>query len=122
MKHYLLSAALLFTAGHSAAFSQETHKRIVIDAVNYMAKNPTTTRYAKLQAYAQANGMSVSQLANVLGQAAFDVDDFEDTFFLRCYHGRLCASTAVGSCRKYRKVYKLLALSKPHTGSRYSWQ
>ncbi|GEK08401.1 phospholipase C/P1 nuclease family protein [Pseudoalteromonas peptidolytica] len=81
MKHYLLSAALLFTAGHSAAFSQETHKRIVIDAVNYMAKNPTTTRYAKLQAYAQANGMSVSELANVLGQAAFDVDDFEDTFF-----------------------------------------
>ncbi|WP_462155112.1 phospholipase C/P1 nuclease family protein [Pseudoalteromonas piscicida] len=81
MKKYLLPLALVAAAGQSHAFSQETHKRIVIDAVNYMAQNPTTTQYAKLQAYAQANGMSVSALANLLGQAAYDVDDFEDTFF-----------------------------------------
>lgn len=81
MKKYLLPLALVVAAGQSHAFSQETHKRIVIDAVNYMAQNPTRTQYAKLQAYAQANGMSVSALANLLGQAAYDVDDFEDTFF-----------------------------------------
>ncbi|QTL34173.1 phospholipase [Pseudoalteromonas viridis] len=81
MKIQLLLCALTLASTGAQAFSQETHKRIVIDAVNYMAQNPSTTQYAKLQAYAQSHGMSVSQLAEVMGQAAYDVDDFEDTFF-----------------------------------------
>lgn len=81
MKKLFLLCALTLTASGAHAFSQETHKRIVIDAVNYMAQNPSTTQFAKLQAYAQSHGMSVAQLADVMGQAAYDVDDFEDTFF-----------------------------------------
>ncbi|WP_105167042.1 phospholipase [Pseudoalteromonas sp. T1lg23B] len=81
MKKIILCAALGMATLNAHAFSQETHKRIVIDAVNYMAQNPSTTQYQKLASYAAANNMSVSALAQLLGQAAYDVDDFEDTFF-----------------------------------------
>ncbi|WP_440055423.1 phospholipase [Pseudoalteromonas sp. T1lg65] len=80
MLKYLLPVAAIAATSETVAFSQETHKRIVIDAVNYMAQNPSQTQYAKLRAYAQANGLTVQQLAELLGQAAYDVDDFEDTF------------------------------------------
>ncbi|MBD1581466.1 phospholipase [Pseudoalteromonas sp. S16_S37] len=81
MKKIILCSLLSVAALNAEAFSQETHKRIVIDAVNYMAQNPTTTEYQKLEQYARANNMSVTALAQLLGQAAYDVDDFEDTFF-----------------------------------------
>ncbi|CAH9059721.1 hypothetical protein PSECIP111854_02463 [Pseudoalteromonas sp. CIP111854] len=81
MKKIILCALLGTLALNVHAFSQETHKRIVVDAVNYMAQNPSSTQYQKLSQYAQANNMSVASLAQLLGQAAFDVDDFEDTFF-----------------------------------------
>lgn len=78
----LLVGAL--TAGlwtqESAAWSQITHKRIVQDAFSYMAANPTTTQYAKWKQIAQASGLTLSQLGEKLGQGAFDVDDFEDTY------------------------------------------
>jgi len=77
----VLSAGLALAAADASAFSQETHKRIVIDAVNYMKNNPTTTNYAKLAAAAAAAGYTVDQMANVLGQGAYDVDDFMDTYF-----------------------------------------
>ncbi|KZN42565.1 hypothetical protein [Pseudoalteromonas luteoviolacea] len=81
MKKLLFLSALVVSAGNVHAFSQETHKRIVIDAVNYMAQNPNTTEFNKLQNFAQSKGMTVSQLGELMGQAAYDVDDFEDTFF-----------------------------------------
>ncbi|CAM4010366.1 phospholipase [Pseudoalteromonas byunsanensis] len=81
MKKIILCATLGVATLNAHAFSQETHKRIVIDAVNYMAQNPSTTQYQKLANYAAANNMSISALAQLLGQAAYDVDDFEDTFF-----------------------------------------
>jgi hypothetical protein len=46
-----LICGLTLAAGvvtQAQAFSQETHKRIAIDAVNYMKANPSTTNYAKL--------------------------------------------------------------------------
>ncbi|MBB1384678.1 phospholipase [Pseudoalteromonas sp. SG45-5] len=90
MKKILTSAIILLTSINQAhAFSQETHKRIVIDAVSYMEQNPQSTQYAALSQYALQNKMSVSQLAELLGQAAYDVDDFEDTF--------LCGAIT-GSC------------------------
>jgi len=49
------------------AFSQETHKRIAIDAVNYMKANPTTTNYAKLLNGATKAGLTIDQFANALG-------------------------------------------------------
>lgn len=77
----LLAGATLTLATTSAqAWVQETHKRIVIDAVNYMQANPTTTNYAKLATAAQSAGYSVDQFAQVLGQGAYDVDAFQDTY------------------------------------------
>ncbi|BBN80861.1 phospholipase C [Pseudoalteromonas sp. A25] len=81
MKKIILCSLLCVASLNTHAFSQETHKRIVIDAVNYMAQNPASTEYQKLVQYAQTNNMSVTALAQLLGQAAYDVDDFEDTFF-----------------------------------------
>jgi hypothetical protein len=72
------------------AFSQETHKRIAIDAVNYMKANPSTTNYAKLLAGATKAGITIDQMAATLGQGAYDVDDFLDTY--------LCGATT-GSCQ-----------------------
>ncbi|MBB1410912.1 phospholipase [Pseudoalteromonas sp. SG44-17] len=81
MKKQFLTALLLICTSQAQAFSQETHKRIVIDAVNYMQQHPSSTQFSALSQYAQQNNMTVTQLAEVLGQAAYDVDDFEDTFF-----------------------------------------
>ena len=74
----LLTAALL--ASPVQAFQQVTHKRIAIDAVAYMRDNPDTTEYAKLKAWVNAAGYTVDQFAEVLGQGAYDVDDFQDTY------------------------------------------
>ena len=83
MKHTLalsVSAALTIGAMNAEAFTQPTHKRIVKDAISYMAAHPDTTEYNKLAAAAQAAGYSMEQFAEVLGQGAYDVDDFADTF------------------------------------------
>ncbi|WP_105101714.1 phospholipase [Microbulbifer pacificus] len=81
MKRLLISG--LFTvlmASEAQAFQQITHKRIVIDAVAYMRDHPDTTEYAKLKAWVNAAGYTVDQFAEVLGQGAYDVDDFQDTY------------------------------------------
>lgn len=72
-----LAAAPLTEA---SAFAQETHKRIAMDAVRYMQQNPTTTNYAKLLAGLTKAGYTVDQFAEQLGQGAYDVDDFADTY------------------------------------------
>lgn len=90
---YKLVCSLTLAAGvttQAQAFSQETHKRIAIDAVNYMKANPNTTNYAKVLAAATKAGMTIDQFANTLGQGAYDVDDFMDTY--------LCGATT-GSCQ-----------------------
>lgn len=66
-------------ATDAQAWSQITHKRIVQDAFRYMEANPNTTQYARWKQIAQASGMSLTQIADLLGQGAYDVDDFEDT-------------------------------------------
>ena len=83
MKNLLIAAGAslaLLASAQAEAFTQETHKRIVIDAVNYMKNNPDSTNYAKLVAMANRAGISIEELAERLGQGAYDVDDFEDTF------------------------------------------
>lgn len=82
----LIAGAMLFSP-QSHAFKQVTHKRIVEDAVQYMALHPTTTNYNKLVQLANSAGISVTELANRLGQGAYDVDDFEDTFFCGAVSG-----------------------------------
>ena len=74
-----LGAGLMLGSLQSQAFTQPTHKRLVEDAVAYMAAHPDTTNFAKLAATAQAAGYTIEQFANALGQGARDVDDFADT-------------------------------------------
>ncbi|MBL8297219.1 MAG: hypothetical protein JNN30_02620 [Rhodanobacteraceae bacterium] len=76
----MIVGALAFSvAGQAHAWAQETHRRIVLDAVQYMKNNPATTRYAALAAWAQSASISIDQLAQILAQSAYDVDDFADT-------------------------------------------
>ena len=82
MNYALLSGAVvaaLITPG-AEAFQQVTHKRIAMDAVAYMAAHPETTEYNKLKAWVNAAGFTMTQFAEVLGQGAYDVDDFQDTY------------------------------------------
>lgn len=62
------------------AWSQDTHKRIVQDAIRYMQAHRAETQIARLEAVASAAGLPLTQLADTLGQGAYDVDDFEDTY------------------------------------------
>lgn len=88
---WLASAALALLATQSAqAFTQETHRRIVLDAVDYMKANPDTTNYQKLLTGVTRSGYTIEQFAQALGQGAYDVDDFADTY--------LCGATT-GSCQ-----------------------
>lgn len=72
-------AAAMFST-QASAFQQITHKRIAQDAVAYMQANPSTTNYAQLEAWVSAAGMTITQFAEVIGQGAYDVDDFQDTY------------------------------------------
>lgn len=91
------TALLSVSAMNANAWTQETHKRIVIDAVRYMESNPTTTEYNRLKAVANASGYTIDQFAEALGQGAYDVDDFEDTF--------ICGAVT-GDCQ-YAPVWSL---------------
>lgn len=96
-KHYVLitTLALCATGTQAHAFAQSTHKQIVIDAVEYMRLHPDTTAYDKLEAIANAAGYTVEQAADMIGQGAYDVDDFNDTFFCGNVTG-LCAGSHFG--------------------------
>jgi len=94
MKNGWMAAALgltVFAASAPAqAWQQETHRRIVLDAVSYMKNNPGTTNYNKLLAGVTRAGYSIDQFAAALGQGAYDVDDFADTY--------ICGATT-GNCQ-----------------------
>lgn len=80
MKRIIIAALPCLLASQAQAFTQDTHKRIVVDAVAYMQAHPDTTQYGRLVQYASQAGLTVDQLAERLGQGAYDVDDFEDTY------------------------------------------
>lgn len=83
-----LAVSTVCTPAH--AWQQETHRRIVLDAVNYMKANPGSTNYNKLLAGVTRAGYTMEQFAAALGQGAYDVDDFADTY--------LCGATT-GNCQ-----------------------
>ncbi|HYD78666.1 MAG TPA: phospholipase [Paucimonas sp.] len=90
MKAKLSAIALMFCVSASAhAWNTETHRRIVIDAVQFMKANPGITNYAKLQAGVTRAGYTIEQFAQALGQGAVDPDYFADTY--------ICGSTT-GFC------------------------
>ncbi|WP_105213663.1 phospholipase [Pseudoalteromonas sp. T1lg22] len=105
MKQPLIFGALLVAAitTDAQAYSQQTHKRIVLDAIAYMQQNQSSTAYAKLQQYAQQHNMSVAALAELLGQAAYDVDDFEDTFFCGAMSGSCVQAPVWGAAESIVK-------------------
>lgn len=73
-------ATLLCSMAPAHAFLQETHRRIAIDAVTFMKNNPDTTNYKTLEAGLARAGYTVDQFATAMGQGAYDVDDFADTY------------------------------------------
>jgi hypothetical protein len=75
-----LAFTLLSGATPTQAFTQETHRRIVLDAVKFMQANPGITNYPKLLDGATRAGYSIDQFAQVIAQAAYDVDSFADTY------------------------------------------
>ncbi|WP_196137249.1 phospholipase [Aliikangiella sp. G2MR2-5] len=79
-KRIIIGLLFLSLSNPTFAYKQETHKRIVLDAIAYMKAHPETTAYNKLKAVALAAGITVEELAQRLGQGAYDVDDFADTF------------------------------------------
>ena len=91
-----LTASVALASTTASAWSQETHRRIAIDAVNYMKNHPTTTNYAKLAAAAQRSGYTIEQVATILGQGAYDVDDFMDTYLCGAVTGDCQAAPVWG--------------------------
>lgn len=84
----LLAGLVLFLyAGFAAAWSQDTHKRIVMDAIRYMEANPGEHQINRWRTVAAAAGLTLEQVADRLGQGAFDVDDFEDTYLCGAVSG-----------------------------------
>ncbi|MGK8709001.1 hypothetical protein ACRS5L_21575 [Metapseudomonas otitidis] len=73
------SLVLCALAGQAHAWSQPTHKNIVKDALAYM--NSAYATEEMRQAYAFYVGAAGSEVkaGEILGRAAYDVDDFRDT-------------------------------------------
>ncbi|MEC5163618.1 MULTISPECIES: hypothetical protein [unclassified Janthinobacterium] len=95
MKKNLIAAAVamasvLLVNAPAHAWAQETHRRIVLDAVEFMKNNPGQTNYGKLLTGVTRAGYSIEQFATALGQGAYDVDDFVDTY--------LCGAST-GNCQ-----------------------
>jgi hypothetical protein len=72
------------------AWNTATHKRIVLDAVQFMKTHPNQTSYAKLVAGVTKAGYTMDQFAEAIGQGAHDVDYFQDTY--------ICGATT-GNCQ-----------------------
>ncbi len=99
----LSMSVALTMAAETHAFQQITHKRIAIDAVNYMQANPSTTNFNKLQAVANASGYTIAEFAEVLGQGAYDVDDFSDTFICGAVTGDCVEAPVWGAAESIAK-------------------
>lgn len=95
MKKNLIAAAIavasvLLVNAPARAWAQETHRRIALDAVEFMKNNPDLSNYTKLLAGVTRAGYTIEQFATALGQGAYDVDDFVDTY--------LCGAST-GNCQ-----------------------
>lgn len=53
--------------------------------------------------YAAQNNLTISELAELLGQAAYDVDDFEDTFFCGAITGSCVQAPVWGAAQSIVK-------------------
>lgn len=92
----LAATTTLMAAAPAQAFTQETHRRIVLDAVNFMRANPGLTNYQKLLTGAQRAGYTIDQFAQAIAQGAYDVDAFSDTFICGAITGDCVNAPAWG--------------------------
>lgn len=83
-------ALALMACVPAKAWNTETHRRIVLDAVQFMKTHPEQTNYARLLAGVTRAGYTMDQFAAAIGQGAHDVDYFEDTY--------ICGATT-GNCQ-----------------------
>lgn len=73
------SLVLCALAGQAHAWSQPTHKNIVKDALAYMNSPYATEEMRQAYAFYVGAAGSEAKAGEILGQAAYDVDDFRDT-------------------------------------------
>ncbi|WP_205577769.1 hypothetical protein, partial [Pseudomonas aeruginosa] len=66
-------------ASQANAWSQPTHKNIVKDALAFMNSSYATEEMRQAYRFYVSAAGSEAQAGEILGQAAFDVDDFKDT-------------------------------------------
>lgn len=74
------AATFLLAPAPAQAHTQNVHRRLVLDAVEFMRTHPGSTNYSKLLTGVQRSGYTMDQFAQVIAQAAYDVDDFADTY------------------------------------------
>ncbi|ATQ76771.1 phospholipase [Massilia violaceinigra] len=79
------------------AWNTETHRQIVLDAVQFMKTHPNQTKYAKLLAGVNKAGYTMDQFAAAIGQGAHDVDYFQDTYLCGATTGNCQTSPAWGA-------------------------
>ena len=99
---------LLSLSQQATAWTQPTHKQLVVDAVTYMENHPESTQWNKLKAILDASGISKAVFADVLGQAAYDVDSFEDTYICGAITGdcvRAPVYNALSSLTQYTSFW-----------------
>ncbi|WP_284620797.1 phospholipase [Aquabacterium humicola] len=96
-RRFAVVLLVAFWAGLPAhAFSPETHRRIVLDAVKFMRANPDVTNYQKLLNGVTKAGFSIDQFAQVIAQGAHDVDYFADTYICGAITGDCVGAPAWG--------------------------
>ncbi|CAA0112433.1 Uncharacterised protein [BD1-7 clade bacterium] len=92
----LTLALACFSASTCFAFTQPTHKRIVLDAIDYVKAHPDKHKYQVIEAAARAAGYNLEAFAEAMGQGAYDVDDFADTYLCGAMTGDCVMTPAYG--------------------------
>jgi len=99
MKNLLLPTAVLIglaTMTNAHAFKEDTHRRIVVDAVHYMQRHPDATNYARLLSGVTRAGYTIESFTDAVSRAAADVDRFADTYLCGAISGRCASAPAWG--------------------------
>lgn len=110
-------ALAMFVSASAHAWNIETHRRLVLDAVQFMKANPGTTNYAKLLSGVTRAGYTMDQFAAVIGQGAHDVDLFQDTYLCGAITGD-CVSSPVWGLANNLARYSSFWHFQDHTGGR----
>lgn len=79
MKTIITALSLALVSSNALAWSQPTHKKMVIDAMNFMNSDMATPEQKRaVEFYIKAAGGSLPRAADAIGQACYDTDNFKD--------------------------------------------